>query len=489
MRSTSMTTPMLTLPHDALSEVALRLPAVNSAKPWRDLNSLATTCMRLYQWKTKVDNYVETEWKRVCAEVAKTKGWRDSLEKILSDFEHPSIRLFREPILRKITKAEKKTTAAKPITSVSDFNVSLYKKRETASLNEISWCLIVCSHKKLEINKKIELVAKLPSFLTELKSNHRQKALRMMFILLDNDEELGLSLKKNGILKKIEESLGDDQQSKILFELGLYSRELSKITLNFLMVRQELSNFPKDKRWLWLLKNVPEFLGTDIGLLAMLRDPACRTQMIDHLDELFSKCPTEGHRLAFCAKVSKVYSKLYDCKEGKRLVKKLVHWFLEAPDFIAAQDSLLESRYVDLLSKHIALVKIYFGKKEKKLLSVKMVKEIKYSSRIKAYDQSTSILMALAKEDIELFKEVVITKSSIGRKEVLIDILNNVALEKDIKDRQNVIAILCEAAEHHFCSDQAFISEFIRMAYPRLEPLSKSFKNAIEDVGSTTSES
>ena len=128
MRSTSMTTPMLTLDYDALNEVALKLPAVKSTKPWRDVNSLATTCKRLYQWKkTVVDINVETEWKRVSVEVAKTTGWRDSLEKILSDFEHPSIRLFREPVLRKITEAEKKSTTAKSTTSLSDFNDNLYK--------------------------------------------------------------------------------------------------------------------------------------------------------------------------------------------------------------------------------------------------------------------------------------------------------------------------------------------------------------------------
>jgi hypothetical protein len=82
MRSTSMTTPMLTLPDDALSEIALRFPAVGSTKPWRDVNSLTTTCKGLYYWKkTKVDQDVRSEWKRVSAEVAKTTGWRDSLEK------------------------------------------------------------------------------------------------------------------------------------------------------------------------------------------------------------------------------------------------------------------------------------------------------------------------------------------------------------------------------------------------------------------------
>jgi hypothetical protein len=203
---------MLTLPHDALSEIALSLPKVKSTKPWRDVNSLATTCKGLYYWKkTKVDQDVRSEWKRVSAEVAQTSGWRDSLEKILSDFEDPSRRLFREPILRKITKAEKKTTTAKPITSVNDFNVSLYKKRETASINEISWCLIVCADKKLETNKKIELVTKLPSFLSPLKSIDRQKALRMMFRLLDADKKLGMLLNKKGVFKKIEESLDDDE--------------------------------------------------------------------------------------------------------------------------------------------------------------------------------------------------------------------------------------------------------------------------------------
>ena len=51
MRLTSVTSPMLTLPHDALNEIALRLPADKSIKPWRDVNSLATTCKGLYEWK------------------------------------------------------------------------------------------------------------------------------------------------------------------------------------------------------------------------------------------------------------------------------------------------------------------------------------------------------------------------------------------------------------------------------------------------------
>lgn len=243
--------------------------------------------------KNKIDQDVSSEWKRVRAEVAKTTGRRDSLEKILSDFEDPSRRLFREPILRKITKAEKQSTTAKPITSVSDFNANLYKKRETASLNEISWCLVVCADKKLEINKKIELVTKLPSFLTELKSIERQKALRMMFELLDADKELGQSLKKNGIFKKIEISFDDDAPSEALLELGLRSRGLLTSKTNLMMLGFNLECIPSAERWNWVLKNVPESLNTTVGMQAMLNDSTCRTQIIDYLDKFFSKCPND----------------------------------------------------------------------------------------------------------------------------------------------------------------------------------------------------
>lgn len=66
MRSASIASPMLTLHDDVLTEVALRLPAAKSKKPWRDMNSLATTCIRLYEWKkTNVDKEVLFEWERV----------------------------------------------------------------------------------------------------------------------------------------------------------------------------------------------------------------------------------------------------------------------------------------------------------------------------------------------------------------------------------------------------------------------------------------
>ena len=77
---------MLNLPHDALSEIVLRLPTVSSTKPWRDVNSLAITCKGLYQWKkTAVDKDLEQEWKKVSAEIAIKKGGLRALQVILDD--------------------------------------------------------------------------------------------------------------------------------------------------------------------------------------------------------------------------------------------------------------------------------------------------------------------------------------------------------------------------------------------------------------------
>ena len=153
-----------------------------------------------------------------------------------------------------------------------------------------------------------------------------------------------------------------------------------------------------------MLKNVPECLNTTLGMQAMLNDSVCRPQMINHLDKSFSECPTYGRRFAFCGKVSSVYSKLCECSDGKMLAKKIAHWFLREKGLINVQDFRLSSKYMDLLIKHIGLVKTCFGNNEKKLLKAAICKTIQYANKIEAYDQSTSLLIALAKDDAKVTK-------------------------------------------------------------------------------------
>jgi hypothetical protein len=368
------------------------------------------------------------------------------------------------------------STTAKPITSVYDFHTNLYTNRETASLNEISWFLTLCFDKKIDINKKIELVSKLPSFLSTLKSTDRQKPLCTMFRLLDADKKLGLSIKKNGIFKKIEASLDDDEPSEALLELGLRSRGLLTSKLDLGILGFNLEFIPDAERWDWVVKKVPECLNTTVGMQAMLNDSVCRPQMIGHLYKSFNLYSTPDSQLELYEKVSTVYSKLCECSDGKKLAIKIVHWFLREKEFIDVQDDRLSSRYIDLLIKHIALVKTCFGNKEKKLLKETIYKTIEYLSQIEAYDQLTSSFMALATKDIKLFKKIIISKYKIKSKEVLVEMLNKVAFEAGLKNQNSIISILCEAARHHFYFDKIFVDVFIVMANTRLERLAESLK-------------
>ena len=458
MRLTSVTSPMLTLPHDALNEIALRLPADKSIKPWRDVNSLATTCKGLYYWKkTVVNKKVETEWERVSAGVAKNTGWRDYLEKILSDFEHPSRRLFREPVLRKIAKLKEPKTTAEPKTSLYEFQANLFIQRETATLKEISSCLILCSDDGLESHKKIDLVKKFPSFLSTPKNTDKQKALRMMLNLLFVDKTLTFLIKVNDILKSIEASLGDDPPSKALWELGLRSRGLltNKPDLGASVFNLEFS--PDAEHWNWVLNSVPEFLNTTIGMQIFLNHTVCRPKMIAYLNRIFSECESELARFANCEKVSEVYSQLCECSDGKNLAKKIVRDFLKAPLFRYSDSVHLTRLYVDLLSKHVTLVKAIFGKKEKKMLCKLLVNAIRHATIKNSFDQSTSILMALARDDIKLLKNLTIGLVPIA---ALTHALSHAKSIESLDIRYSYVSALYKAASLYREVDPEFVNDF-----------------------------
>jgi hypothetical protein len=312
-----------------------------------------------------------------------------------------------------------------------------------------------------------------------------------MFNLLDKEEVLGLSLNTNGIFKKVKASLYDDEPSEALLELGLRSRGLLTSKPDLGILGFNLECIPSAERWNWVLKNVPECLNTTLSMQAMLNDPACRTQMIDRLKKLFSECAFEDQRLAFCEKVSAVYSNLCEYPDGKKLAKTFTHWFLNGVIFTNSNKDRLSTRYINTLAitNHIALVKIFFGKKEKKLLSKKMVQAIQHAIRIKADDQATSTLMALAREDIDLFKKVII-KCNIPSIKIFIDLLNNVTYTAGIDNQDSIISILFEAAKKQFLyHNETFVKTFFEMMNARLEFLAKSSKNAIDEDSSSTSES
>jgi hypothetical protein len=360
--------------------------------------------------------------------------------------------------------------------SIKNFDTNLYLYRESLSLKEIRSCFRQCSDDSFA--KKLQLIEKkFPSFLSALNSLDRQTALRKFFRVLDKDKYLGESLELTKFaFKDIKNSLRDDQESKILMEIGLYCRGLWAKTLNLSHAKSGLSHIPSFERWDWVKKNVPEFLDSSLGLQVMLDDPSCRKQMIDHLELEFLKCKNYIEKFNFCRKISNFYSELCVCHDGKKFTKKLAHFFLKGPIITSSESVPPNNQYMELLIKHITLINNYLGSKEKAALSRKISQIIKFTNHIKAFDHSTSLLLELTNKDIKLFKKIIIDKSIDISKFFLKNMLNGAAFSAGIENRRLIISILCQAAKHYFYFDREFVGNFIEMANARLELLAKSLK-------------
>ncbi len=455
MRSTPMTSQMLTLPFDALSEIALSLPAVGSTKPWRDVNSLAITCVRLCEWKKTVDNDVEIEWNEVKKTVSGKYGWKDGLEIIISNFENSKTRLFREPILRKIASKRLDSDLNNQIEDFDVFVTMLYSMLEKISYEDIRQLLDVFN--KASLSTKTQIVTVLPLFLPALDSKNRQQVLCQLFRLVDSDPMLRHSLTIIGAFNNVGNSLGDDHHSKILLMLSLYSRELLRIKHGY---KFALDFIQSDELWSWVLDKVPEYLDTTHGMEAMLDDPACRTQMINYLYKSFLEC-SDTRRHGICEKMLEFHPELRKCCDGVKLVNQLIHWFLRSPEFCIAENGPLNSRFISVLSKHIAMYKTSLGKREKILLTGKISKTISYAIRVKAYDQSTLLLIETAKIDKKLITNVCQYSLDLTNKNALMDALLNVNSLKDLDGRYHYVSALCSAARYHQDSDPKFFKAFL----------------------------
>jgi hypothetical protein len=319
-----------------------------------------------------------------------------------------------------------------------------------------------------------------------------------MFELLDEDRELRQLLKKSGVFEKIEKSLGDDQQSKILLEFSLLHRKLANHKPDMKMIKFGLSYIPDAERWNWMLKSMPQYLDTTLCMRVMLKDSVCRTQLIDYLDGKFSKCANEFERLRVCEKISKIYCLLTKFWEGKKLFKNIIDWFLKAPLCINPKSDQLKTKYVNALLNFLPYMQSCLSIIGKKLFYGKFIDAITYSIKAKAYDQSTSLLIALAKDDIYLFTNNKIIKARLGDKKLLERALahtheiRGLAHNHQIRgldNRELFVSFLREVALLHFKSDQKFIEEFMKTADKFNESGSNFEKNDYLGGGSTASES
>jgi hypothetical protein len=455
-----MTTPMLTLDYDALNEVALKLPAVKSTKPWRDVNSLATTCKGLYEWKkTVVDNYIQTEWSEAKKKINEIHSWRLGLEAIISGYENSPTRLFREPILRKISERYPVPLRGEESQSYGKFRVKIFIHRETVSLREVRKCITACSSASL--NSKSQVVEALPALLPALSSAHRQQALRLMFELLDSDKDLGASLKENYSFDEIEESLGCDHQSKTLLELGLFSRELLSRDPKEDELKLVLSHIPEAKRWFWVLENIPECLKTTLGMRIMLTDAACQTGMIDYLDKLFSECVDDDERLDIYLPISEVYSKLDESEKGKKLIASIDNWFFfklwvkKEP-----HNSSINHKYAKLLCKELDRYLEKYRSIDKQIyLRDKLGYAISFfAAEVKEFEISTSLLIAIARSGFDYGYAMY---KFLNNKDALKHALSSANNLPNLTMQYNYVSVLKKAAQKYFKADLNLIAEMI----------------------------
>jgi hypothetical protein len=180
------------------------------------------------------------------------------------------------------------------------------------------------------------------------------------------------------------------------------------------------------------------------------------------LDKSFLEC-SDTRRLGICEKMLEFHPKLRKCRDGEKFFNDLIHWFLRSPEFCIAENGPLNSRFINLLREHISLYKTLLRKKEKDLLTEKISKTIGYAIRVNAYDQSTTLLIEIAKIDKSLIASVCKNSLELTNKDALIDALLNVNSLKDLDGRYHYVSALCSAARYHQDSDPKFFKVFLDM--------------------------
>ncbi len=455
MRSTLITHPLLDSPYEVLTEIALRLPAVKSTKPWRDVNSLASTCKQLTAWKkNKINENVKYEWSQAKKKINAIRSWRKGLETIISNYENSSSRLFREPILRKIADRYPVPKSEKENQSYGESIAKIFENREMASLKEIGACISVCGSSSLNI--KIRVVTALPSLLITLSREDRLKVLRSMFDLIDKDKKLGNSLIESDIFEMIEESLYGDHQSKALLELGLHSRELLSRGPLEDTVKKGLSLISDAERWDWVKDSAPECLKTKLGMRLMLDDAACHTKMLGYLDRSFSDCLDNDQRIEICQPMSEVYPMLDETEKGKKLIARIDKWFFHVWIKKEPYDNSIAHKYVKLLCIELDRHKLK-SMVEKRYLKDKLGYALNFfSTEIKEFEQSTSLLIAIARNHFDYWFDMY---RYLTNRDALKHALSYTDNLPDLRMQYRYVSVLKTAAKKYFKKDINLISE------------------------------
>lgn len=399
MKSSATRTQFTSLNHDALREIALRLPIGKSKAPWRDLSSLASTCKSLSLWnRDRVKPELAHEWKKARDIISGTAYAHTGLKKILDVPEGSAGRLFREPVLRLLSrKMRRDHRDNKVIRGYPDFLVTLYGHREAAELKEIKHCFTVLTGASRQ--KKVGFNKVLPSLLAALNGKKRVRALRLMFKWLDTDKSARRAVRHSVVFELIQKIFDEDETAKAALELGLHARGLLSYHLDRYGAGYSLQSVPDKQRWKWVARNVPEFLDTTLGLQVLLGDVSCQRRLMAHLRSYFSSSSVDKDSFEKCARVLSLHQQIAQVADGEGLIRSAYAWLKKASESIALDEGKADKAYLEALQNCLSVADRYLEGGAKEFLRAKLYSLVGAALKLRDYDRSSRTLLAIAKSD------------------------------------------------------------------------------------------
>ena len=217
---------------------------------------------------------------------------------------------------------------------------------------------------------------------------------------------------------------------------------------------------------------MPECLNTTLGMQVMLRNTTCRPQLIDHLNRSFLDCTLNRDRLLVVERLSRIYSELSQSGNEKELCKTVVKWFLwKAPMFTDKQNkNRLSDVYMNALTNYLSSIQFSKWPYANRQLYRIFDQLISHTVEWKAFDQSTRLVIAFAKDDINYFcdSSVLTYKknfpNALTNKEALKHVLDHANDVGKSAIRDKFVLALRKNALYHFETDTSFFSDFMQAA-------------------------
>lgn len=382
------------LPNDVLNEIVFQLPGVKSKAPWRDLNSLASSCRSLSKWKAdEVKPLLKQVWSRAAKIQKEIKCWQSTLLTLVDPSFDSGVRLFREPVLRKLTSKRQDIEAGDVSRTYPDFIATVCSHRESLSVGEFRHFLDVCA--KSSPSQKDAILATMPRLLDRLTADDLLQACAILSKSLGEDRGLCRRLAKRGVMEKLLDAAGRSKQGFAMLELSLLASHSLPYPMSELDVQRTLSVIPDKKRWSWISRSVREFIQSGTIVRCLLSDRYCSRQLVKFMGAAFSEDHGYLKKIDTCGCVYEGRSILATTGKGRALLDLVSDWIINSMVFKTDGEGALKDRFVSLIGKFSIPLCTFAPKGTSGKLAKQMRLATEYAVEAGKLDDASSILCAI----------------------------------------------------------------------------------------------